>query len=255
MRRYGCFHLTLISGVLPVRSALFAAFVCFSFFSACLADTQKPATKKVPLSAPVSYAGEALIVQQWDISFRYNADGTGEQTQHLRVKLQNEAGVRQFSVISIAYAASTQSAQFEKLAVTHSDGTTTDTLPSDAIDMPAPVTQQAPLYSDLKVLQLPVRGLRPGDTLDYQMRIQFKTAEAPSQFWGDFTFDTSQVVLAQTLTLDLPAGKYVQVWSPKHEPTISTTNGRRVYHWSGNQLKPTSPDKKKDSTPPQAHRQ
>lgn len=238
-----------------MRSALLAAFVCLSIVSTCLADTQKPATKEAPTpaaTAPLSYDGEALIVQQWDISFHYNADGTGEQTQHLRVKLQNEAGIRQFSVISIAYAASTQSAQFENLTVTHADGTTTTTPPTDAIDMPAPVTQQAPLYSDLKILQLPVRGLRAGDILDYQVRIQYKTPEAPSQFWGAFTFDTGQVVLAQTLTLDIPAGKYVQVWSPKHKPTITTADDRRVYHWSGNQLKPTSPDKKKDKdkTPP-----
>lgn len=232
-----------------MRSALLAAFVCFSVFSTCLADTPKPATKEVPKPAPVSYAGEALVVQQWDISFHYNADGTGEEDQHMRVKLQNEAGVRQFSVMSLAYAASTQAAKFEKLSVTHADGTTTDTPPSDAIEMPAPVTQQAPLYSDLKVLQLPVRGLRAGDILDYQFHVQFKAAEAPSQFWGDFTFDAKQVVLEQSLTLDLPAGKYVQVWSPKSKPTITVADGRRVYRWSGKQLKPTAPDKKKDTTP------
>ncbi|MGH9585775.1 MAG: DUF3857 domain-containing protein [Acidobacteriaceae bacterium] len=232
-----------------MRPAVFA--VCL-YLSACcfgFANTQKPPKPETP---PASYQGEALIVQQWDIGFHYNADGTGEQTQHLRVKLQNDAGIRQFSVISVAYAASTQSAQFEKLTVIHADGTTTSTPPSDAIDMPAPVTQQAPLYSDLKILQLPVRGLRAGDTLDYQVRIQYKSAEAPSQFWGDFTFDTAQVVLSQTLTLDIPADKYVQVWSPKAKPTITTADNRRIYHWSGNQLKPTSPDKKKDKdkTPP-----
>src|SRR6185437_6010101 len=65
VRTYGCFQATLISGVLPVRSALLAAFLCFSAFSASLADTQKPATPASTPStaaAPVSYAGEALIV-------------------------------------------------------------------------------------------------------------------------------------------------------------------------------------------------
>lgn len=227
-----------------MRSALLTALVCFCVGSASLAATQE-ASKP----ASVSYGGEALIVEQWDTSFHYNADGTGEEEQHLRMKLQNEAGARQFSVLSIPYTAATQEAHFERVTVTHADGTTTQTPVTDAIDMPAPVTQQAPLYSDLKTLQLPVRGLRTGDTLDYRVQVQFKSAEASLQFWGDFTFDISQVVLAQTLTLDLPADKYVQVWCPRNKPTTTIANGRRVYHWSGDQLKPTSPDKKKGSRP------
>jgi len=226
---------------------LLTALLYLSVCCSCLAETAKTAN-----IAPVSYNGEALIVEQWDTSFHYNADGTGEEQQHLRLKLQNEAGARQFSVISINYASATQAAQFESVSVIHSDGKKTETPASDAIDMPAPVTQQAPLYSDLKTLQLPVRGLRPGDTLDYRIHIQFKSAEAPSQFWGEFNFDKSQVVLSQTLTLDLPAEKYVQVWSPKDKPTITSASGRLVYHWSGKQLKPTSPDKSKDKDNPTA---
>jgi hypothetical protein len=34
------------------------------------------------------------------------------------------------------------------------------------MEMPAPVSQQAPLYSDLKLLQVPVRSLRAGDVLE-----------------------------------------------------------------------------------------
>lgn len=227
-----------------MRSVLLTALVCFSVGSVSLAATKEP-----PKPAPVSYDGEALIVEQWDTSFHYNADGTGEEEQHLRMKLQNEAGARQFSVLSIPYAAATQEAHFDSVTVTHADGTTTQTPVTDAIDMPAPVTQQAPLYSDLKTLQLPVRGLRTGDTLDYSVHVRMKVAEAPTQFWGAFTFDTGQVVLSQTLTLDLPADKYVQVWCPKDNPAITVANGRRIYHWSGNQLKPTSPNKKKDVKP------
>lgn len=70
-----------------MRSALLAAFVCCSIFSTCLADT-KEASKPAPAaSAHISYAGEALIVQQWNISFYYGKVGElprREQLQHSR---------------------------------------------------------------------------------------------------------------------------------------------------------------------------
>ena len=43
-------------------------------------------------------------------------------------------------------------------------------------------------------------------------------------------------MLAERLTLEFPAGKYVQVWSPNHKPTITETDGERTYHWNVPQL-------------------
>jgi predicted Zn-dependent protease len=226
-----------------VRSVLATVLL---FFSACFGFAQ---TKSAPSAADASYAGEAQIIEQSDTAYRYNADGTGTEDFHIQLKVQNEAGARQLSVLSFAYAAATMTAQFESVRVTHPDGTATNTPAMDAMDMPAPVTQQAPLYSDLKVLQLPVRGLRGGDTLEYRARMVFKTAEAPSQFWGSFNFLKTAVVLYQTLTLDVPADKYVQVWSPGENQTFTIKDGRRIYHWSGNQLKPTMSGKKTDDSP------
>jgi tetratricopeptide (TPR) repeat protein len=118
--------------------------------------------------------------------------------------------------------------------------------------MPAPVTQQAPVYSDLKMLQIPVRSLRAGDVLELSVRIQRKNSEAPSQFWDVYSFTKSNVVLSEKLTLDVPAGKYVQQWSPTLKPTVTENAGRRVYVWTGSQLTPTPSGQKKDDEAPEA---
>lgn len=230
-----------------VRSVLFAVFLCLSA-SACFCQSKVAASASAAVSDP--YKGEAVVIEQQDAVYRYNADGTGEQDGHTRVKVQNEAGARALSVLSLGYAAATQAAHFESIRVIHSDGSTTDTPVTDTMDLPAPVTQQAPLYSDLKVLQIPVRGLRVGDTLDYRARVDLKSAEAPSQFWQNYTFLKTGVALSETLALDVPAGTYVQVWSPTIKPVITEADGRRVYHWSANQLKPTTVDNKKTESEP-----
>ena len=206
-----------------------------------------PAAAAPAAPAPaVSYASEGLIVEQSDTICRYQADGTGEKDVYTRIKVQSEAGARRFSVLSLAYAAANDTPHIESVVVRHPDGTSTETPPSDAMDMPMPVTQQAPLYSDLKQLQIPVRGLRAGDVLEYRLHLERKNPESPSQFWQNYVFEKSAVVLSETLTLDVPAGKYVKVWSPDYKPTEADKGGRHTYTWTGNQLKPTSGDSKKN---------
>lgn len=214
-----------------------------------LAGQSAPSQAKQVVPGQPSYATEADVIQQSDTVFRYNADGTGTEEIHVRAKVQNDAGVRAFAVLSAPYASRTQTAQVESITVTHADGTTTVTPPSDAMTLPAQVTQEAPLYSDLQVLQIPVRGLRPGDVIDYRMKVTQTSAEAPNQFWNSFIFLKSQVVLSQTVTLDVPEGKYVQAWSPDFKPVVTKSGGRAVYRWTNSQLKPTSSDSDKKEKP------
>jgi len=225
-----------------MRSVAIIALLCFSI-------SQIFAQAKSPAAAAISYDGEAVVIEQLESSFRYSPDGTGEKNSHIRVKVQTEAGARQLSVLSFPYASANESVKIQSLHVLHSDGTSTETPAADAMDMAAPVTQQAPLYSDLKVQQIPVRGLRVGDTLEFSVLIERKNAESPGQFWDKFSFTKNAVVLAEKMTLDVPADKYVQVWSPTLTPIVSEKAGRRIYEWSGNQLKPTPSGQKKDKDP------
>jgi len=229
------------------REPLFA-FAALIVWIPCPGQTKTSATT-IQTAAP-PYAGEALVVEKAETLYRYEADGTGEKDVHEWVRLQSEAGARQFSVLSVAYASATESPQIEGVVAHHSDGSTTETPVSGAMDMPAPVTQQAPLYSDLKQLQIPVRGLRVGDVLEYRVHVQRKNPEAPSQFWNSYGFEKNAVTLSQTLTLDVPAGKYVQIWSPDHKPVITEKDGRSVYAWNGKQLKPTSSEPKTEASAP-----
>jgi len=207
-------------------------------------QTQPVAT--APTCSPTLYPDEAIVIEKAETVFRYESDGTGEKVLYFRARIQNEAGARQFSVLSLAYAAANETPTIESIVVHHADGTSTETPAADAMAMPVPVTQQAPLYSDLKNLQVPVRSLRAGDTLEYRVRILRKDPEAPGQFWQNFSFDREVVALQETLSLDVPVGKHVHVWSPSIKSTVTESGGRRVSVWSWNQLEPTSSLPKKD---------
>jgi Flp pilus assembly protein TadD/transglutaminase-like putative cysteine protease len=184
------------------------------------------------------FRNEAIVFESSETTYRMHADGTGERDVHVRLRIQSDGAAQQFGVLSFAYASATETPVIKLVRVIKPDGSTVDTPVADAMDLPAAVTREAPLYSDLKEKHLPVRSLSRGDTLEYEVDTAINKAEAPGQFWGanHFTPPGTLVVLAEVLTLEVPSDKYVQVWSPNHKPTESDHGGFRTYTWNVSQL-------------------
>ncbi len=208
------------------------------------AHAQSPAPAAAKPAGPELYHDEALVFERFDTTVRMHADGTGERVIHVVLRIQSEGAARQFGVLSVNYASAYETGAIDFIHVRKPDGTTVETPTADAIEMPAPVTREAPLYSDLKEKQVPVRSLGAGDVLDYQLHTVRTKAEAPGQFWGAEHFTVvGAVVLSETLTLETPAATYVKVWSPNHPATPAEHDGLRVWHWNSAQTKPSGRDK------------
>jgi tetratricopeptide (TPR) repeat protein/transglutaminase-like putative cysteine protease len=205
-------------------------------------------TRKAPSAE--AFKSEALVFERFDTTYRMHADGTGERDMHVVMRVQSQGAAQKFGVLSFPYASANETPQIKLIRVHKVDGTIVDTPADTAIDMPAEVTREAPLYSDLKEKHVPVRSLSAGDTLEYEVDTHIDKAEAPGQFWGanHFTPPGTLIVLAETLSLEVPADKYVQVWSPNHKATASENNGLRTYSWSVSQLV-TAPKDSDDDAP------
>jgi hypothetical protein len=230
---------------------LLVLFALASFFLPLVSPAQEPS--KSPAAAIDNYKNEAMVFERSETTYRMHADGTGERDIHVFLRLQSQGAAQQFGVLSFGYASAYETPHIRIVRVHKPDGTTIDTPTSDAIDMPAAVSREAPLYSDLKEKHLPVRSLSVGDTLEYDFQTTIDKAEAPGQFWGadHFTPPGTVVVLAEILNLEVPSDKYVQVWSPNHKPTLSEHDGLRTYTWNLSQLV-TAPKPPADgSAPPQ----
>ena len=195
---------------------------------------------KAPSAQPNQFASEGVVFERFETTMRMHADGTGERDVHLLIRIQSEGAAKQFSVLAFAYASASETANVKFVRVHKPDGTVVDTPAADAIDMASAVSREAPLYSDLKEKHIPVRSLSVGDTLEYEVDTVISKAESPGQFWGvsHFTPPGTLVVLAEVLTLEVPKGKYVQVWSPNHKPAITEHDGLTTYTWDVAQLVP-----------------
>ena len=185
------------------------------------------------------YAAEPAVLVRRGTVYRMAADGTGETEFSSVMRVQSEAALKEFGVVTVTFAANTQRVVFDFARVRHSDGTVVETPVGGALEIALPVTQQAPFYSDLKAMQLPVRSLKVGDTLEWQAKVVQIKAEAPGQFWGQESFVTDGVVLAQTIELRVPKVTAVKVWSAGQGAVVTEIGSERVYRWEHTQLKRT----------------
>ena len=201
-----------------------------------------PAQAQTKPSDP--FAAEPFVIVQTGWVYAYNADGTGYREASMDVRVQSDAAVRSFGVVSVEFAGASEHVEFAYARVRHADGTVTETPVADAIEQPEEVTRQAPFYSDLKQAQLPIRNLQVGDTLEWKARIVRTRAEAPNQFWGQESFleETQGVALEEHLELRYPSTMTVKVWTNPHgaSPKESLDGTTKVYRWTATQLAPTA---------------
>jgi len=219
-------------------------------------DAEAPAgtvaVKALPVHNPQSadapmYAKESLIVLEHTSVIRFTADGLGERSETMRVRIQSDAAVRTLGVLNFAYASSFEHVEIVYLRVRKPDGSVVSTPDEDAQDMPTDVTRTAPMYSDTREKQVPVKSLSVGDTLEYQVKIVRTVAEAPGEFWYAQNFLLGNVVLAEDVELRVPQKKYVQVTSAEVKPDKKDEGEETVYRWHTSQLlaAPATEDEKK----------
>ena len=202
-----------------------------------------PAAAKAP-----DVSKEALVFDKIYTRVREEADGTGTRETTARIRILADAGVKEMAVLTFTYTASNQQVDIAYVRVIKPDGTVVVTPGYNIQDLPADVTREAPMYSDIHQKHVAVKGLGVGDTLEYQMTLRTLQPDVPGQFWLEYTFEKDQIILDEQLDLDLPADKPVTVASADVQPTVTTTAGRKLYHWGSSNLARPDPDAPPRST-------
>ena len=214
---------------MPARSIVLAALACF--LPPLAAQTTKPASTPASVAAKPDLTGEAVIVEKDDTVLRFAKDGSSVRTLSITEHILSDAGVRSSGIISIPFAALTQTLTVDSVKVHKPSGEVIETPVEDAQEVPMPVTQAAPMYSDLRTKQLPVRSLSVGDTLEYRLSIKDTNGDAPGAFWYAMNFTSGVPVKEETLEVRVPRDLSLLVKSKKVQPAVSDEGGDRVYRW------------------------
>ena len=195
------------------------------------------------------HSQEAVVIEQARSVFRFENDGTGSREMYVRLRTQSDAGVQQWGQLLFGYNAANERPEIAFVRVRKSDGSTVVT-PADSVqDLSSPVQRVAPIYTDFRQKHVTVQGLRPGDTLEFNVITTVHTALAPGQFWTEFEFNRDAIVLDELLEIDVPGGKAVTLKTqPGFDPEVKENGGRRTYRWTRSNLtreKDEDDDKKK----------
>lgn len=208
----------------------------------CHAQTQPAKSGTLPPSANASspapdYSEEAYVVEKFDRVYDFHSDGTWKETTTAKIRVQSQAGIQLFGDLSRPYESDNQRVKIIYVRVIAPDGTTTETPASNIQDLAASVTLSAPVYSDLRVKQIPVTNLIPGDTIEYEFQTTEFRPEVPNQFWLSLDFLTDNIVLDERVQVRVPKDKYVKVASATVKPTVREEDGEKVYEWKTSRWK------------------
>jgi tetratricopeptide (TPR) repeat protein len=217
-------------------------------------DAQKSAqsanskTVSIIQSAAVpDYSQEAFVVEQYHSTYRFENDGTGRKETVARIRVQSEAGVQQWGQLQFGYNSANERLEIAYVRVVKEDGTIVKAGDDAVQDLSTPVEREAPVYTDFRQKHITVPGLRPGEMLEYDIVTTIHTPLAPSQFWTDYDFDKTNIMLDEEFDVDVPADRPLKLKNkPGMDPKITEANGRRIYHWTSTHLERDDDSKDKD---------
>jgi tetratricopeptide (TPR) repeat protein len=193
------------------------------------------------------YSQEAFVVEQYRSRYRFESDGTGRRETIARIRVQSEAGVQQWGEIQVGYNSANERVEIAYVRVIKADGTVVKAGDDAVQDLSAPVEHEAPVYTDYRQKHITVPGLRPGEVLEYDMVTVIHTPLAAGQFWADYDFDKTSIMLNEELDVNVPADRPLKLKSkPGMDPKVTEENGRRIYHWTSSHLEREDDSKDKD---------
>ena len=188
----------------------------------------KPATKNSPSATDPSE--QPAIVEELNVSTRFENNGNSLQTVHKRVKIQNEAGIRLYGIITFSFIAG-QEFSIDTVEVRKKDGSTIKAGTANIQEVTPEISRVAPMYSDVRQKQVTVPGLSVGDEVVFQYTAK-QSPLVPNQFWFDYSFTKDSVVLSETVRLDIPKDRKVHLsFKPEYKPEVKTSGERTVYEW------------------------
>ena len=184
-------------------------------------------------------AQEAAVIEETLTRVNFANDGNFTHEQTTRIRVQSDAGVKQWGLLNFPFQSATQTVEIDYVRVHKADGSTVITPPDNIQELDSEITRSAPFYSDLREKHVAVKGLGKGDILEYDAHWRTTKPLIPGQFWYQYNFGHDGIVLAERLEIKVPGERAIKVKGPQATQTITTDPGFRTYTWTYSRLQNT----------------
>ena len=194
---------------------------------------------KAGAPAASGYSNEGSVIEQASASFKFENDGSGEETQYARVRIQSPQALQAWGQLVFTYSAASDKISADFVRIHKPDGHVVTAGPDAAQDLSSPVERVAPMYTDIRQMHITVPDLNVGDTLEYQIHSVTAHPLVPGQFFTQWNASKQIITLDETLVLNLPRDRQLHVKTSNGvaPPDIRDQGDRRVYTWHSSFMK------------------
>jgi tetratricopeptide (TPR) repeat protein/transglutaminase-like putative cysteine protease len=204
-------------------------------------STVAAAGNKSDSTTKQDFSQEPYVYEYRHAAMRYENDGSGTREVRARVHVQTPAGLNAAGQLIFQYNALNEQVEIRSVRVLKADGSSVTAGPETVQDLSAPVTREAPMYTDARQKHVTVPGLAVGDVIEYDVVISAKPL-LTGQFWHIWDFERRMIALDEQLDLNVPADRTVKIKSPEGiEASDHVEGDRRLYHWATTNLKTPPP--------------
>jgi tetratricopeptide (TPR) repeat protein len=174
-------------------------------------------------------------------SMRYENDGSGVREVIGRIRIQTAAGLQSAGQLVFQYTAVDEEVEVRCVRVFKPDGSVIVAGPEAVQDLSAPVTREAPMYTDAREKHITVPGVSVGDSVEYDIVWRAKPFVA-GQFWQTWIFASQMISLDEQFDLNVPSDRALKIKSTTGIAQSTKVEGdRRLYHWATANLKVPPP--------------
>ena len=204
----------------------------------CASRAAGQSTPPAEPNPPPDTSGEPIVIDDDSLRVSFENDGTSVRDETLRARIQSDAGLQKYSVITLPYQASFENLEVDYVRVRKPDGSVVVTPAENVQDMPAAITREAPFYSDLHEKHISVKGLSVGDAVEFHVVWRVAKPLVPGQFWLAFHTTLETVTLRYQVRVSIPREREVKWSSDAVKPVITDEGPRRIFTWTTSHLEP-----------------
>jgi tetratricopeptide (TPR) repeat protein len=197
-------------------------------------------------------SGQDFVIQESLTSVRLENDGAGERDIQARIRVQNPAGVREFSELVFGYDSARENISVDYLRIRKPDGSVARSRPAAVMDVAPSIVRETTAYADVREMHVTLVGLEPGDTIEYRIVTRITASAAPGEFWYEYTYNDTAICLSEKFTANLPKDRAIRLKTlAGAAPEIRIDGDRRIYSWSHKNLTHPPPDATDGGAKPQ----
>jgi hypothetical protein len=193
---------------------------------------------------PAEHQDDDYIYLLDDGVVRLEPDGRGAHTYRQIVQVFTRAAAEQWGEQSFSYVSGRERLTLNWVRVVRPTGEVISARPTHEQESIAPVAQEAPVYSDVRVHRVSIGGIAPGTLLDYSYTVETLKPVVPGDFERRWRVTTGRLTRRSRYIVDAPTSVNLRIKETNLTFPRRTTvaKGRRVYVWATSEVPKIEPE-------------